>query len=226
MILEAKTFKEDCQNVKTLADTCLSIKKNLNYPVQDVRNQTLNNIEKISDSSLMILNLLDSWAIESPNQKYVISRLIGLEEPDKSNEVVNMISKMTKLGFVLLSQFQIENCTRTLAKNLGAHSGQNKFYSEAKSLINALNLTQDKLEILNTTALIRNTLHNNRVHYSSHGTKTTVIKEARYEFIIGEHINCATWNHITHALQHSVYVLKEIFQHLQFKYFPYFTYLR
>ena len=217
MYKKCKTYKEKAECVKSLVDNCFKLKNNFNFPLEDIRNQTLNNIEKIAVINLSKLNFLDSWVIGGVQQKYFIRRLIGLLDDNMSQDVLRGWDKISKLSFVLLCQFQIENCVSTLNKSLSLKS-RGGFYNEAEALILFLSLPKRCLKMLNVPALIRNTLHNNGIHNSSNQQKfCIIIRSVNYSFSPGRHISCATWEHIAHVLENSVVVLERIFNHKKIK---------
>src|SRR5687768_9331053 len=76
---------------------------------------------------------------------------------------------------------------------------------EARVVLTAVGLPLDRMEILNTPARIRNSLHANGIHHRQHPGETArvTINGVLYEFIDRNPVTCASWEHIAHALKSS-----------------------
>ena len=162
----------------------------------------------------MILNLLGSWTIGDEVVRQVIPQLIGLKTVTKNGVKFagETLNKCSKLSLLVLAQFQIENCLRSLARDINICVYNLGFYKVAQKLLVELGIKRDRLEILNTPALLRNSLHKNGIH-TGYGGKNTlfVIDGVKYEFLDGKRVQCATWEHTAHALEASINILDELF---------------
>jgi len=165
-----------------------------------------------------MLNLLDSWVIGDSNVQQFIPQVIGLREPTQKEVGVagRSLQKTSKLSLLLLGQFQIENCIRSIVRNLKIVDKSIGFYKVAEKLITELNMSHYDLETLNTPALIRNSLHSNGIHHSIGKQAKTIkieIDGIEYKFVDGEAVHCASIEHVAHALEGSLCILEKVFNH-------------
>lgn len=223
MFKESKSQKDDAECILNLIETCTGFIKKHGYPDNDTRTASLVNIRLVSYSSLGIANLLYRWSKGDNTVQQIIPQLLGLIQVDtKSVRLMgNSLHKTSKLSLILLGQFQIENCIANICKALGVKSKSMRFYDKANALLTHLGLNPSRLDILNTGAKIRNSLHSNGIHYSyGRADFHSNLKGVQYDFINGQKVSCATFPHIAHALECSVEVLDEIYSAPQLKSYP------
>ena len=206
---------EESECVASLVARCDNLIQKISYSDQDARLSVLTAVRSNAYACQMVLNLLHYLAIDDEMLQTDILKLLGIQAVnEKSVESVGKkLHKTSKLALVILAQFQIENCLRSLARELSITVKNHGFFRVAKALLNDLALSQDRiLDILNTPALIRNSLHANGIHhgYSDKGT-VVEIEGVTYKFVHEEAVHCASVAHIAHALEASVGVLDEIF---------------
>ena len=73
-------------------------------------------------------------------------------------------------------------------------------------------MDKNNLNILNTGAQIRNSLHSNGIHHGYKGADFhSNLKGVQYDFINGQKVSCASFPHIAHALESSVEILDKIY---------------
>ena len=219
MYRSCNAYSDQSACVADLANACLSLKNQLGYSKPDARSVALDNVAWIAHSGQMTLNLLDSWVKGDELIRRIIPQLIGLQTltPEAIKDAGDGLGKSAKLALAVLAQFQIENCFRNIYRELGLpHSGTG-FYRCARDVLNALALPVVLLETLNATARIRNSLHANGIHHKQHPNENAVIvlKGVKYEFLDGQKVSCASWEHIAHALECSVEVLEQVFRQPQ-----------
>ncbi len=218
------SYADQSKCVSELADACVSLKKRLGYSDPDARTVALDNITAIARSGQMVLNLLDSWAKGDELIRQVIPQLIGLKEVTQESVQMagDMLNKSAKLALVVLAQFQVENLSKNIARELRIPDAGKGFYGCASSLLNAILIPKDRMDVLNTAARIRNSLHANGIHHRQHPAEPpyVTICGVTYEFKDGHPVSCATWEHIAHALEASVGVLEEAFLTPQVKAIP------
>lgn len=217
MYRECKSHADQSRCVSELADAAFALKRSLGYSDPDARTVALDNIGAIARAGQMTLNLLDSWAKGDNEVRRIIPQLIGLttvtEEGVRS--AGDMLNKSARLALVVLAQFQVENAFRNAARELSISPLPKGLYRAANAVLAALGIPSDRMEILNTPARIRNSLHTNGIHHRQHPSELPLvnIKGVTYEFQDGARVMCASWEHIGHALEVSVGVLGEVFQH-------------
>lgn len=220
MFKKSTSHKDDAECILHLIETCDSLIKKHGCLDNDTRTASLVNIRLSSYSSLSISNLLDSWIKGDSTVKQIIPQLLGITQAnDKSVKLMgNSLHKTSKLSLILLGQFQIENCIVNIGNAIGIRSQSMGFYNKANALLSCLGLEQTKLEILNTGAQIRNSLHSNGIHHGYNGSDFhSNLKGVQYDFIHNQKVSCASFPHIAHALECSVEVLDEIFSTSQLK---------
>lgn len=215
MYRACKSYADQSLCVSELANACIALKEKFKYSSPDTRTVALENVISIARSGQMILNLLYSWAKGDELIRRVIPQLIGLTTvtPEGVRMAGDMLNKSAKLGFVVLAQFQIENVLRNIARELKLPSGGTGFYRTTDALLKTLAIPVDRMDILNTPARIRNSLHSNGIHHRQHPSESqrVTIGGVIYDFEDGKPVTCAGWEHIAHALEASIGVLDEVF---------------
>ena len=225
MFKECKGHKDQAECVVSLVEKCDEIKDTFGYSDQDARSLVCNNIRVISYSNVLLLNLLESWVIGDEMVRSFIPQVIGLQKPTEKQVAVagRTLHRSSRLSLVLLAQFQIENCIRSIVRELGIVDRSTGFYSVAKKLISELSLPDSDLDILNVSALIRNSLHSNGIHHSigkQAKSIETEIDGVMYKFVDGEAVHCASVEHIAHAIENSMSILEKIFNNPQVEAMP------
>lgn len=205
-------FADKSRCVADVADACEALRRRLGYSDLDARIVALRNVQDIARAGQMTLNLLDSWNRGDDLVRQVIPQLVGLTPVTKETvEIAGAILRETgKLSFLLLSQFQIENGLRNVCIELTATTPR-KFFNVAKTVIDRLALPLDRMNPLLVSADLRNSLHSNGIHHNP--TRSITLGSVTYDFTLNQPVRCSDWEHIAHALEHSVGVLSEIFLH-------------
>ena len=214
MFKESETQKDNAECILHLIETCTRLIKKYGYPDNDTRTASLVNVRFVSYSSLGISNLLNSWSIGDDLIRTTIPQLLGLDKVDDTAVQLmgDSLNKTSKLSLILLSQFQIENCIANICNALGVESTGIGFYNKADALLSHCGFGQDKLDVLNTGAQIRNSLHSNGIHHGYRGNNFhSELEGVEYEFIDGQKVSCASYPHIAHSLECSVEILDDIF---------------
>ena len=200
-----------------LAEAAFALLRRLGYSDPDARSVALNNIHLIARTEQMTLNLLDNWVKGDETIRQVIPQLLGIFRPTTESVRVSgeLLGKSGKLTLAVLAQFQIENLLRNLHRELKLGSASNGFYCFAAEVLNSLGLPSERMETLNVTARIRNSLHSNGIHHKQHAAEhpLVVLRGVSYEFKDGQKVECASWEHIAHALECSVEVFAEVLTH-------------
>lgn len=213
MFISSKRIENQLKSVESLNQYCTKIITKYKYEDGDTRTVTLANIRSFGFNSLAILNFLSGMASTDENRRKAAFNLLGLQNQSaKEIQIMgNILHKSSKLSFILLGQFQIENCIALLSEAIGITSGWG-FYKISMNLLEELGLDQNNLDVLNTAALIRNSLHSNGIHHGyKNGDFSSNLDGVNYEFKHGKKVSCASFSHIAHALESSTIVLDEIF---------------
>lgn len=201
-----KTWSELALEMRNLSTRLLSIRSSIGYSKDDARNVVLTNCCIVTTSSQLILNMFSSTesGVLGPADYEKI-----FDVPEQAQKEANEnLEKMTRLNVLLLFQFQVENFMANLNRELGI-AKQKGFYNNAKKLLDSIELNyEDKLNILNTPAYIRNSLHSNGIH---NGRDVEMeINGINYKFLNEETVKCASWVHIINVLNGVVNILEEI----------------
>ena len=213
MFTKSKLMKEQGNCVESLIQYCTKIIDKKKYKNGDTRTRTLANIRSFGYNSVAMLSLLDGMERGNTGLRTLIPNLLGMQNPKaKDIKMMNRILHRTsKLSLIVLGQFQIENCLVLISKAIGIKL-RNGFYNISKDLLDELGLNKDKIDVINTGALIRNSLHSNGIHHGFSGSDfSSKIDGINYKFKHGKKVSCATYPHIAHALEGSLNVLDEIF---------------
>jgi hypothetical protein len=123
---------------------------------------------------------------------------------------------------VLLCQFQVEALLKNIFRELFNTSPPNGFYQTAVKVLVELGLPSGNIDILNTPARIRNSLHGNGIHIRQHQNEPASVSVAGvvYNFQHGQRVSCAGWSHVTHALEQSILIVEKILQTPQVQAIP------
>jgi len=185
----------------------------------DTRSVAISNCYLINASAVMSLNvlrLLEEKGMSQSDFQNLFGGISGSHQAALEN-----FGKMTRLGYIVLFQFQIENMLKTILKALGKSGRATEgFYNVAKSLLDAITLADlnTKLDLLYLPALIRNSLHSNGIHRLE--SKRIEYDGLVFEFIKDAPVRCAAWDHMHHALNASLNVVDEILKATQVKALP------
>ncbi len=203
-----KSAEEAAERVLALSDRLLEASKPYSDP--DTRGVALRSARICALSSVMVLNFLGHLQAGSITSEE-FQQLVGMTR-GTAREGARVLEKMTRLGFVTLFLFQIENLLKNLLRGLGQEPPKG-YYDIARTLLRSVSVSDpdSKLEILNTPALIRNSLHANGIHYGyKESSSSLTIGGVAYEFVHSKPVRCAGWHHIIHALDAVVGVIIEI----------------
>lgn len=177
------------------------------YAEEDARYVALNNIILFIVSALMrmsVLVSLDDGVITEEKIREVFRIWSG-----DLRSILNEEMKVTKIVFVTLFQFQVENLFRILLSQLDNQSIPDTYNTKVKRLLKILDLnTDDKRDKLNVLAYVRNCLHSNGIH--SKKNKTFVIDGCSFNFVKGKSFEHANWGEIHYMTNSAFEVIKEI----------------
>lgn len=217
MYKRCNSFSDQSACVAALGDAAVAMIKTFGYPDADARTVALNNVAFIARYGQMTLNLLDSWVKGDEAVRQAIPQLLGLTTvtPEGVKVSGDTIGKCAKLAMIVLAQFQIENLLRNLHREIIGGKHALGFYRITADLVSKLGLSSSLMEVLNTPARIRNSLHANGIHHRQHPSETAVVdlKGVQYNFVDGAKVDCASWEHCAHALECSLEAVNAILNH-------------
>jgi len=216
MTISKRVFSEQSKLLLNYNNRATKFCKKFNYSRSDFRTKFFNNLCQIAVHGQMMLNLLDSLTIADQNNLRIITAYLGIKDADQDvlEKTASYLELNNKISLVVRTHFQIEYCLFIISKKLKIGKSK-KFYNLAKSVINNLKLEPFYVDVLYTLALIRNSLHNNGIHYGYKHNRdiTKTIKGVEFNFIHGEVVNCAFLEQIVHLLNSNLDVFVGIFEH-------------
>lgn len=205
------SFKQSADLVLELGERLLEIKKTEGYSDEDARGAALSNCQYAALSAVMTLNIL-SMGEEGRISGDDFKKLIGMKTGDLQL-AADIWEKVTRLGFLVVYQFQVENMLRNIIRELGLPELGQGFYQVARAITDLLPESGRKLELLYLPAMIRNSLHANGIHHGYRGSSTSIVLDGvSFDFTHMEKVSCAGWGHLSIALNAAADIVEEILQ--------------
>ena len=205
----SKNMRELVGRYHALGQRLLSIRTRLGVSEVDARSVAISNCYLVNVFAEMILNVLRHMEEVGMYQREFENLFGGISGSYQA--ALDNFSKMARLGFIVVFQFQIENMMKNILNALGRPVRPTEgFYNVASKLLEAIGVEgrESKLDLLYLPALIRNSLHANGIHRLP--TKRIEFDGVVFEFIQDRAVNCATWDHKCLALNASLNVIEEI----------------
>ena len=205
-------------HIKLLLDTQNQISQYINeskFEKRDVRISIYHNSIDMLRCCLVMMNLVHSIQLGVlPLQ--AVSPILGLKTR-LSNEIplkdvenfFSMFLQFARFSLIAMTHFQIENYLKIVLARL-TNSSHIGFYKIAETLLNKVTISdkENKLRVMNTLALMRNTYHSNGTH--TRKSETIIINGVLFEFKEGERCSCAGWQHINIVLSEIFKIINEI----------------
>jgi len=201
-------------SIEELSQRLTALRSKYNYSSTDARRVAFTNCDVITTSTLIIIGMFAKYekGILTPEE---LEKSWGISR-NQFELASKRLEWFTKVSFITLFQFQMENLFRNILKGLNC-STKGGFWKITDRLLNELAISDrdSKHDILYTPALIRNSLHNGGIHYNFRGNSAyknnkNSINNRKYEFIDGKKISCAHWEGVTDTLNASIDVVEEI----------------
>ena len=187
------------------------------YAKEDARYVALNNMFLFILSALMrmsVLVSLDEGVITEEKIREVFRIWSG-----DLRSVLNEEMKVTRIAFVTLFQFQVENLFKILLSQLDNQPIPRKYHPIVDRLLKILDFdNDDKLDKLEILAYVRNCLHSNGIH--SNDDRTFVIDDYVFEFVKGKSFEKAHWGEIHYMTNSAFEVIKGILESDRVKQIP------
>jgi uncharacterized protein (DUF2267 family) len=215
---DTKTLEEDRDRFLDLRKKFLELMTQYGYPDTDARVMILNNFCGIINSSIMnmsILVSLDKKIIRENDAK----RILGMSDVGNFHSVMMNENDLRRISFLTMFQFQLETLFKILLSSLDVKPDV-EFSKVVNQVIKKLSLPQSdqKRNILNSVAYIRNCLHSNGVH--NRPSMNIGVNGYIFRFEKGMSFNQAKWAHI-HFLIDSIFsILEEILNHTEIQSIP------
>jgi len=207
---EPASFRETSTRLGNLSERLRVIRKNGRYRNDDARYIALTHCREAILASRMVTTMLANVEERrlTPQQ---FQELVGVGPAQQASE---KLSEASRLGLVVLCQFQIENLLKNLIASLGGTSPRG-YYKIGKDLVGRVSLSKGDyaFRILYTPALIRNSFHSNGYHKDKKNPSWSLdIDGCMFTFTINKKISCAGWGHIIQALNAVASVTEEVLQ--------------
>jgi hypothetical protein len=188
-----------------------------NGEIKDGRAAMLGNCKTDIAINIMILNPIVGLAQRTIPEAQFRSN-IGVIDPNMSIEIItNKISDYLRLSLATIFQFRVENLFANLIAELTQKKVPRDYLQKASVLLRILALedSERKLDRLKVLQFIRNSLHNNGYH--DNASFSITIDDLNFNFVKGERVRCAGWQHIIVAIEASLLVIEEILNSQQVK---------
>lgn len=178
----------------------------MSYLPTDGRNRALQSLIKICMWMLVEIKHIQPYASGNISQ---LMTMFGLNNPD-AVKFVNSMDIFLRASFFTLFMFETENLLKMIRNNLPNTSTSNKYYDISKDVLQIThpNNWQQKHDVLQVPAYVRNCLHNSGVH--SKQNKSFIIDNENFNFIQDQMFNKASWNYIFFMIDKLIDVLDEI----------------
>ena len=214
MYKKCNSYKEQIDCIDSLINKCESITLTLTkqHP-KDARLVAMNAVKGIAKATKQKLTLLSKITDGSNQEKTNAWASIGFQpspNQQEAEDVCYYFSQATKLGFIVLSQFQIENCITNICPAIGVSPNREGFSNAVTAIRVGGHITMDQDNQFNIPARIRNSLHNGGMHNKADFGPFN-IGNAQYFFQQNKKVDCATFEHIANALENSVTLLEKLF---------------
>ncbi len=200
------SFKKSIENAQTnfgkLSKKTLS--QAAEYPGSDARHIFFS---VYTFSNLWLLIQLEKFFHMFDDYDLGISQYISLEP--KAREVfLEQYDNINRTAYLTKTMFQVEYFLKEILISLGENLNGEKYSKLAEQLLNSIDMNDgQKLNVLNTPAKIRNSLHNNG--YSNYDFKAT-IRGQSFKFVKGARVDCTGWDNLYIIFDELVGLLIEI----------------
>lgn len=197
------TIHNDINTIReNVAKSC-----NVNLQGNDVRQVALNGVQQVMFSTLMWINTGVEFSKSLASTDVLLQKIRSDADFEKTNEIM---SNHLRYSFLLLIHFKFDNLFYQLLEELNSLPNRGGYWNISKELLRVTHMpnSNDKFEILQTFAFLRNSFHGNGVHNRSELHKT--IGTSNYDFVRGKKIECSSWNHIIDALVANIDIVEKI----------------
>lgn len=184
----------------------------INYTSQDARMVALDSLQiSISAVGMWIrsLNSLANCFTQGGcfNEKGFLDSVGSGINIEQTEEV--MFDHL-RLGFITLAHFKIDNLFHNILKHLNALPARTGYWNLTDQILNqcSLSKTGAQKQCLTAFANLRNSLHGNGIHKTD--SLSITIDGIAFNFIRGQRVECASWNHIIVLLKSNVDILGKI----------------
>ena len=207
---DPSSYREASERLGELSDRLSDIREGGSYQTEDARYIALRQCREAVLASRMITTMLANVEEERFTAER-FQELVGVGPPQEASE---KLSEVSRLGLVVLYQFQIENLLKNLIAATGGEAPRS-YYKIAKLIVETVTLRDPAraFGILYTPALIRNSFHSNGYHKDKRNPSWCIdIDGCTFSFAIGDKVSCAGWGHITRVLNGVASVIGEVLE--------------
>jgi len=144
--------------------------------------------------NIWLLIQFDSFLEVLDRHSNRLSRYIQLNEDDRTR-FMSQYDTITRASYCTKAMFEVEHFLHTLANRLdGIIASRDGYWKMTERLQKSLNLKGYQFKVLNTPALVRNSLHNDGYHNGKYFK--VVIRGKSYEFVSGKQVNFSGWDNL------------------------------
>ena len=216
----ASSWEERGSQMQSVKDKCNDIINEIEKPEDDARTQGLIHIRQFCNTLAHIPIILTHNAELRSTNREVIAAMLGLKDINDLKPLLTDLNYNSKLSFVTMVQFALENCMGNILDSLPNESRQRDFFNNSKRLTIVCNLADAKYkhEVLQVLAKIRNSLHNGCIH--NRKSCSIIVSGENFNFVNGERVSCGSWSHIFFILCTVLNIFRDILLYQQVNSIP------
>ncbi len=205
-------FREIIEELEIIKKAVVS-ESGISYTSQDARMVALDSLQiSISAVGMWIssFNSLTNCFTQGGNlieEKFLDSVGSGINMQQTEEVMFDHL----RLGFITLAHFKIDNLFHNILKHLNALPDRTGYWNLTNQILSQCSLsnTGTEKQCLTAFANLRNSLHSNGI-YNNKDSLNITIDGIPFNFIKGQRVECASWNHIIVLLKSNVDILRKI----------------
>ena len=204
-------FREIIENLESIKKSVVN-QSGIEYTSQDARMVALDSLQRSISAVGMWINSINSLANIFTNDGILDETqfLISVGSGVNIKQTEEIMLDHLRLGFMTLAHFKIDNLFHNILKHLNELPQRTGYWNLTNEILDqcSLSRTGTEKQLLTAFANLRNSLHGNGIHKTN--SLSIRVDETTFDFVKGERVRCASWNHIIILLQANVDILKKI----------------
>lgn len=204
-------FRKTIRNLESIKQIVVG-QSEIDYRSQDARMVALDSLQITISALGMWITSFNSLANqftedEELNEKRFLCSVgsgINLQQTEE------IMFDHLRLGFMTLAHFKLDNLFHNILKHLNALPRRVGYWNLTDEILDQCSLSKIGIEkkLLTAFANLRNSLHGNGIHRTN--SLRVQVGDTTFDFVKGDKVKCASWNHIIVLLDANVDILKMI----------------
>ncbi len=208
------TFGTRAEEFSRYIETLSTLGKTLNFPPTDARSVVLSNLIGAASGAriaLRLLHAIDPDIVKNPPE--ALKTILQLKSAADVMWAKKDLERTCKIGFLLESQFQIENFLRNILRTTRTVGDAEGFGQIARDVLRYVGLedSNKKLAVLKIPAKIRNSLHQNGIHAFNEKSEDLGIFSGHFKK--DDRVSCGTYGFLLIAIWSSCEIVEELLKH-------------